>query len=77
MRIRENAGFVLNEIFLFTMKSFNPIPMAMGNPRKLSRRMTSVPTLVSQEWGGCEEQAAMGAESGSCSASRLKCKLCC
>lgn len=66
MRIRENAGFVLNEIFLFTMKSFNPIPMAMGNPRKLSRRMPSACTLASQEWGGCEEQAAVGGEPGSC-----------
>lgn len=77
VRIRENTGFVLNEIFLFTMKSFNPVPMALGNPRELSRRTMPVPTLASQEWGGCEEQAAVGGESGSCSASRLKCKLCC
>lgn len=69
--------FVLNVISLFTMKSFNPILVAVGNPKQLSRRMTSVPTLASQEWGGCEEQAAAGGESGSRSASRLKCKLCC
>lgn len=47
--------FVLNAISLFTMKSFNPIPVAVGNPKQLSRRMTSVPKLASQEWGGCEE----------------------
>lgn len=58
--MRGNTGFVFIEIFLSHNKEFQPYPSGCGESQTILRRMTSVPTLESQAWGGCEEQAAGG-----------------